>query len=466
MLAPAPAATVGRSSPRIAPPRPLRSSVEGLEKTALDIGLRLLPWQRTVGEYLEALTADDLWLYPEVAAIVARQNGKTEMFLPHVKRRLGMGRRVLHLAQTRELPRRLFNRLTPLIERDYPDAKIRRGAGQEMIELSNGGSYLIAAATGGGARGVSVDDLLVDEVRELDEDVVGAALPTISASLNPQVVYASNAGHDGSDVLNAIRARAGVDPSLAYLEWSADPERDPGDVDGWAEANPSLSHFPALMGVLERAHRSAILSGQMAIFETEHLCRWVPTMRPRLIDEVSWMRCKSIKVSAPTRAYLGISMDPSGTRASIVMAWRQPDKTIALRELFDVPGEPIDTDALGEDAVKVARKHGAIQVGYDDWTDRDLARHFKGRAKSIIGKDFANASEAFVRAVSSGQVRYTDAVHITEDLKSTSRKENDEMGTFHAVRSRDDVSVTASLAAIRAFWLASGSTPTGSLKVY
>jgi len=171
-----------------------------------------------VGRYLEALTADDLWLYPEVAALVARQNGKTEILLPHIKRRLEMGRRVLHLAQTRELPRRLFNRLAPLIERDHRDAKVRRGAGQEMIELPNGGVYSIAAATGGGARGISADDLLVDEAREIDEDVVGAALPTVTASLNPQIVYLSNAGHESSLFLNSIRARAGKDQALAYLE--------------------------------------------------------------------------------------------------------------------------------------------------------------------------------------------------------------------------------------------------------
>ena len=159
-------------------------------------------------------------------------------------------------------------------------------------------------------------------------------------------------------------------------------------------------------------------------------------------------------------------MDPSGTRASVVMAWRQPDRTVALQELFDVPGEPIDADALGEDAMKVARAKGAQSVGYDDATDRDLARHFLKRSKSIIGKDFQNATEAFVRAVKAGDVQWVHADHITADLAMTSKKENDETGTFHAVKSRDDVPITAALAAIRAFWLASAKSPPGSLKVY
>ncbi len=466
MLAEAPTPVVGRSDPRIAPPRPARSSVDILEATAHGLGMKLIPWQSTVAVYLEALGTADNWLYPEVAVIVARQQGKTEILLPHIKRRLEMGRRVLHLAQTRELPRKMFRRLEVAIVKDHPKAIIRRSTGMEAIEMPNGGRYAIAAATGGGARGISVDDLVVDEVREIDEDAVAAALPTVSASLNPQVLYLSNAGDDTSDVLNSIRDRAGRDESLAYLEWSADPDRSIDDVDGWAEANPSLSYFPALYGVLERAYRSAILTGQTAIFETEHLCRWVPTMRPRLVDDFAWMRCRTGKLDPVIRPSIGISMDPGGARASVVMAWRQADKSIALRELFDVAVDETGVRQLGEDALKMTRKWGWVTVGYDDLTDRDLARHWKKKAKSIIGKDFVNATDAFVRAVERGDVHWVEAAHITDDLAMTSRKDNTESGTFHAVKSRENVPITASLAAIRAFWLASASVPSGPLRVY
>ena len=69
---------------------------------------------------------------------------------------------------------------------------------------------------------------------------MAASRPTLTASRNPQTIYCSNAGDDMSVVLNALRTRAETDPSLAYMEWSAAPERPIDDREGWAEANPAL----------------------------------------------------------------------------------------------------------------------------------------------------------------------------------------------------------------------------------
>jgi phage terminase large subunit-like protein len=413
----------------------------------------------TAARYIYALGQGEAWLYPEVAVVVSRQNGKTELLVPHILRRLAMGRRIMHAAQTRELPRKFFfRRLVPLVEQLWPDATVRRGAGQETIELRNGAVYQITAATGGGPRGVSIDDLLLDELRELDEDFVGAALPTLTVSLNPQVLYLSNAGDDTSEVLNAVRLRADTDPSLAYLEWSAAPERSADDREGWAEANPSLGHFPQLIATLERAHRAADLSGNLARFETEHLCRWVSTMRERLVGDAEWALCREPDLEAPRNATLGVSMSPDGRRASVAAAWMRPDDSVGLRLLFNVPGNPIDTDALGKDLQNLASKLGIRRVGFDPLTDKELAKFFK-KPEAIAGQTFANASATFANRVKAGKVRWADADAVTDDLTWTSRKQDRETGTYQAVRSQDDRSITASLAAIRAVWLASGPKP-------
>jgi phage terminase large subunit-like protein len=422
------------------------------------MGLTLLPWQACAGRYLYALGPDDLWLYPEVAVVVARQNGKSEMLMPHVMQRLSMGRRILHAAQTRELPRKFFFRLLPLVEKKWPDAKVRRGAGQETIEVPGGGIYQITAATGGGPRGVSIDDLLLDELRELDEDFVGAALPTLTVSPNQQVLYLSNAGEDSSDVLNAVRKRGEEDPALAYLEWSASPERAADDRIGWAEANPSLGHFPQLLPSLERAHRSAVLSGNLARFETEHLCRWVSTMRERLVDAFAWSRGAFPELEAPIRPAMGISMSPDGKRATAALAWMRDDMSVGLRLLRVGTGDPIDTAMLGKDLAQAATKLGIRQVGYDPLTDAELAKYFK-KPEPISGQKFANASAQFVNLVAADHIKWADADAVTDDLTWTSRKQDRETGTYQAVRAQDDRSITASLAAIRAVWLASGPKP-------
>ena len=449
---------LGSPIPRIGPPTPARTLVKEFEAEAESVGLKLIPWQSTVGRYLYALAQGEQWLYPEVACVVSRQNGKTEMLLPHVKKRLRMGRRILHAAQTRELPRKFFFRLIPFVVKTWPDAKIRRGAGQETIELPNGGVYQITAATGGGPRGVTVDDLLLDELRELDEDFVGAALPTLTVSPNPQVLYLSNAGEDKSDVLNAVRSRADADPSLAYLEWSAAPDLAPDDRAGWAQANPSLGHFPQLVNTLERAHRAGVLSGNLARFETEHLCRWVSTMREKLVDDVRFREGKVASLGRPIRPVLAVSMDPEGRRASIAQAW-QDGEYVNLRLLYDVTGSPIDTDRLGSDLKNVA---STAEVGFDPYTDAELIKYVR-RSKSINGLAYANASAQFVNLVTRGKVRWVDAEPVATDLALTARKPTGE-GSYLAVRMKDDVPITAALAAIRAVYLASGH-PTATPRV-
>lgn len=452
---------VGKAKPRIAPPIPARSAVKDLQESAVEIGLTLIPSQVMVGRYLYALGIEDRWLYPEVAEIIARQNGKTELLLPHILRRLRMGRRVLHAAQTRELPRRLFNRLAVIVERQYPDAKVRRGAGQETIELQNGGLYLITAATGGGARGIdAIDDLLVDEVREIDEDFLGAALPTTIASLNPQVFYLSNAGHDTSHALNAIRERADKDHALAYLEWSADPTRDPGDRMGWAEANPALGQeqFPRLMDSLERIYESSRLSGGMARFETEHLCRWVDTMREPLVRPGYWSACEAEEITEPVRPFMAVSMDPAGKRASAAIAWNRPDELIGLRLLFDVTGDPINIERLGPDMDKMAKSRGVTMVAFDPLTDAVLAKYFR-QTKKMAGAEYANASAQFVIEVDAKRIQWDHAAAVGDDLTWTARKQHDDSGSFQAVRADDNRPITAALAAIRAVGLASAPHP-------
>jgi hypothetical protein len=458
---------IGRAKPRVAPPVPARSDIKAFHEMASSMGIELMPWQDTAARYLTATGADGKLLYREVCIVVARQNGKTTLTKPLIIRGLRAGKKILHIAQNRNLPRRMFDIIADALSEEpelFPKRRGRTiwpryGAGQEEIILASGGEYRIAAAGRGGARGLSTDIVIIDELREMDTfEVIEAAQPTLTMSPDPQMVYLSNAGHDGSVVLNAVRQRAERDTSLAYLEWSAAPERPASDVTGWAEANPALGHYPAVMDTLERAYRSHSLGGTLAIFETENLCRWVPTMRERLLDGFAWARCETTELPDPVRPFMAVSMDPSGTRASAAIAW-QVDDAIAVRLLFDVTGEPIDTPKLGDDMAKLALRLGVTEVAYDPLTDADLARYFR-KSRKVVGQEFANASARFVTAALSTKIRWLDETGaITDDLAWTARKPHDESGSFQAVRSKDERPITASLAAIRAVWLASGPRP-------
>jgi hypothetical protein len=477
MLAEAPSSTLyGRAEPRLAPPVPLRHGLPEFRRVAADIGYALLPWQECAASYLTATDGDDRWAYREVAVVVSRQNGKTTLLVPLIYQRLLDGHRVMHTAQDRSLPREVFYLVAELMWANHPElfplrngrpTKPRYANGQEEIRLTNGGIYSIVAPSRGGARGPSRDLVIIDELREMEAwDFIAAAKPTLTASRKPQMLYLSNAGEETSIVLNALRERRDSDPSLAYLEWSADPDRRSDDPIGWTEANPAMGHEPESMGpiqpTLEAEHRTAALEGTMAKFETEHLCRWVVTTRRRLVDEYAWNLCESSDLGTPRRPVMGVSMDPSGTRASVALAWLDGDE-VRLRLLYDVPGDPIDTAALGEDLRATAREHGVIKVAYDPMTDAELAKYFK-KVEPISGAKFANASAQFVNLVMAQKLRWSECAPVTDDLIWTARKVRDE-GTFEAVRANDDRPVTAALAAVRAVWMASGH-PQPVPKVY
>ncbi len=451
----------GSASPRLAPPIPARSLLREYEAAAKELGIKLMPWQRTAARYLTATNGTgargrpranaNLWKYREVAIAVARQNGKTELLLPLIRQRLAMGRRLLHTAQNRSLPRETFLRLAAEMGGNEDVVEIRYANGQEVIKVKNGGRYTLVAPRPG-ARGNAVDDVLLDEVREYRNfDLIGAIKPTMTASKNPQIIYLSNAGDSDSVVLNDLRRRAELTASLAYLEWSAAPDRPLDDRVGWAEANPALGFT-----ITEERLSDELLSLPASVFETEHLCRWVISMQPRLVAEAAWQLCHQ-PLDASLRPMMAISMDPSGTRASAAIAWQRSDGKVALRLVADVTGAPIDVDRLGPDLKQVALKLGVVSVAFDPWTDADLARHFR-EPKPLGGREYANASENFVRVVESGRLRWDGADAITDDLVWTARKPH-ESGAWQAVKAKEDRPMTAAFAAIRAVWLASGPKP-------
>lgn len=401
-----------------------------------------------------ALGPRGLWLWSIFVLVVARQNGKSEILVPRIRRALKVGERVVHTAQDRSLPREVFERVADLTPRSELRRPIRLANGQERIDTWSGGVYRIVAPTRSGPRGPSNDLVIVDEARELDDYAfVAAARPTLTASPNGQTIYLSNAGDDTSVVLNGLRQRALElgDDSLAYLEYSAAPDRDLDDVRGWAEANPSLGRLISLATL--RGFRDDY-QATPAIFQTEHLCQWVDSMLPRLVPDVSWQRARRA-TEAPVRPSLGISQAPG--RVVGVFAWTQADGTVGLRLAADVSGDPVDVDRAGQALAQLATQLGVPAVAYRPSTDRDLARHLElpgVELTAITAGQLASAASArFVATLEAGRLAWQDAELVGSDLAFTVRKSGD-AGTWTATAGKADRPIPAALAAIDAVWLA------------
>ena len=218
-------------------------------KLAARAGLVLDPWQELVIRQ-GLLRRGQWWAAFEVCLIVARQNGKgtilealelAALFLfPDV-------RLILHSAHEFKTAAEAFLRIRALVE-DHPEferkiSRIRTATGAEAIELKNGKRLRFVARSAGSGRGFTSDLVILDEAYKLGDQEMAALLPTLSARPDPQVWYTSTAGDIDSIQLGRVRGRglAGGDQSLAFMEWSVDPDRyRPDDRREWYRANPGL----------------------------------------------------------------------------------------------------------------------------------------------------------------------------------------------------------------------------------
>jgi phage terminase large subunit-like protein len=251
MLA-APRSVLGDQRPRLWTVPPSVSS-EGERVAALSAaaGLELDDWQRWVLDQGLARAAGDQWAAFEKCLIVSRQSGKGAvlealelgaLFLDDFGVEL-----ILHSAHEFKTASEAFRRVQGRIE-NHPSFRrrvrqvyLQRGA--ESIELKNGKRLRFIARSSGSGKGFSADLVILDEAFDLGDQEMAALLPTLSARPNPQIWYTSTAGLPTSTQLGAVRARAlaGDAKSLAFFEWSVDPDDyDPADPRCWAQANPGM----------------------------------------------------------------------------------------------------------------------------------------------------------------------------------------------------------------------------------
>lgn len=305
------AAKIGSQLPRISH-LPRGSGNSGVEAANLAefAGLDLDPWQRWCLDGALTETPDRAWAAFEVAIIVGRQNGKGSIL--EARQLAGLfvlhERLQVHTAHEFKTCFEHFLRMSQLIE-SCPDLarrvkRIRRGAGEQAIELKSGERLRFLARSSGSGRGMSGDAVYLDEAFALTPQMMGALLPTLSARPNPQVWYTSSAPMSTSAVLHGVlkRGRDGSSDRLFYAEWGNDEATNIDDVEAWYRANPAMGIRIDEMSV--RAELDALRSMPNE-FERERL--GIP--EPLLGDEAREVKIPADKWSAtlapPTAAGVG-----------------------------------------------------------------------------------------------------------------------------------------------------------------
>lgn len=329
------------------------------------VGVDLLPYQRWLLIHLLELRPDGRFRFARVVILIARQAGKTFLLkiLALYFLYLGRARLVLGAAQSLDIAREAWAGAVDLAS-DVDDLAaevdvVRYANGEQCLTLVNGARYRITAATRSAGRGLSVDLLILDELREHRSwDAWSALSKTTTARPEALIVGISNAGDDQSVVLNSLRsaALAGQDETLGLFEWSAPDGCELDDVEAWAQANPGLG-----VTVSEQSIRSAMMTDPPAVFRTESLCMRVDAL-DAAIDLASWRagsdpsgslkdvrsRVAACVDVAPDGAHVTLAgaavLDDGKLRVEVIAAWSSA--AAARRELPALLGK-VKPAALG-----------------------------------------------------------------------------------------------------------------------
>jgi hypothetical protein len=361
---------VGSTEPRLwTPPlrRLTRATSRGYEANdfADAIGEPSLPWQRWLNVHALELNRDGTYRFRVVLVLCARQNGKSKAKRTVSLWRLYLdgARLVLGVAQDVSLAREQWSMAIESIQ-SCPDLAaeldtVRRVNGDEWFRLAGGGRYKIAAANRSAGRGLSIDELNFDELREQRSwDAWSALSKTTMARASAQIWAMSNAGDDESVVLNQLReaALAGTDPSIGIFEWSAEDGCELDDPRAIAQANPGLGHL-----ISKQAIHSARATDPPNVYRTEVLCQRVDQL-DGAVDLAAWRDCGDATGSlqdlrdrvfavldvAPDAGHVTLAaaaLTPDGrARVAIVDAW--PSTTVARAALPELL-QRVDPRVLG-----------------------------------------------------------------------------------------------------------------------
>lgn len=405
---------LGYTDPRVftAPLRPLtRETTLGYQviEFAERIGLPLLPWQQWVAIHALELLPDGRPRFRTVVVLVARQNGKSVLSqVLSLWRLYARGAKlVLGAAQNLDIAREHWLACADLAA-SVPALKaelveVRKANGQEAIVLASSGRYKISATTRSAGRGLSVDHLTMDEIREQRDWAGWSALSkTTMARPDAQIWCLSNAGDDESIVLNHLMeaGRSGRDPSIGVFEYSAAEGCELDEREGWRHANPALG-----ITISETAIRSAMATDPPAVFRTEVLCQRVEQL-DGAVDLAAWKSCSDPAGSLANhrdRLVLSVDVAPDGQHVAAVMAGELPDGRVRVESVGAWKSVPEALTAL-RDAVPRINPVRAVWFpsGPAAAIGPDLRKLFdEDQIEELKGADVSEACMALAELVSS-----------------------------------------------------------------
>jgi hypothetical protein len=345
---------LGSTEPRLwtRPLRPLTPATSygfAVAEFARDVLCEPLdPWQEWLVIHAGELLADGRPRFRRVLVLVARQAGKTHalkvlsLFWQFVER----WPLIVGMSTNLDYAREAWDKAVEAAESVealsalLPIHGVRRANGEQCMTTSDRSRYKIAASNRKGGRSLSIDRLVIDELREHhDWSAWAAAYPAMNARPYGQAFALSNQGDDRSVVLDALREAAlrfietGLgDERLGLFEWSAADGSDLEDVEALAQANPNVGRRTDWDTLLGPARQAKDAGGEEeATYRTEVMCQRVRNL-DAAVDPAAWLRCHQPDTldAARGRVALCLDLSPDGLHATLAAAAVLPDDRVRV----------------------------------------------------------------------------------------------------------------------------------------
>lgn len=427
---------------------------EAIELASL-AGLQLDKWQSWLLTEMLQQDKGGRWSAFEVAVLVPRQNGKGGLLEARQLAGLFLNGEQLQVHTAHEFKTCFehFLRIVSLVENtpelDAKVQRIRRGAGEQAIELKTGERLRFLARTSASGRGMSGDTVYLDEAFALTPEIMGALLPTLSAVPNPQVVYTSSHPKFEQRVLWELvqRGRQGGSPRLLYADWGNEPGVDATCHTAIARANPAFGiritpEFVAAEREAMRSFPEEFLRERLGVLLEVELSAVIP------LDV--WRSCID-EGSMPAAGVPALSIGPGMRWAALGFAGRRDDGRLHVE---------LVRHGRGTDWVVEAAKNATADTGHPLMVDpKSPTAGFVDRLRSagvpvveVSQADFVQGCAALQADALSGVLRHLGQPMLFEAVSGAEIRSVGETWAFSARQSTVDITplLAVTLAAIGA----------------
>jgi len=432
-----------------------------MARVADALGWPLFEWQRLVADVSLEHDAGQ-YQYRTCVASVGRQNGKSTLMAARICfELLRPGHQVAFTAQDRGMARHIFEWIVEAVMASSLGRRVAGVAmanGREVLTMTNGSTLKIITPSRKGARGLTLDLVVIDEAAQINMETLGAVQPTLATRPNGQLFLVSNAGDADSVLLRHYRAlghEAGdsTDTRLAWLEWAPTADRfDPADPVVWAQAIPTLAEAG---GVTLAAVAEAAATVDSDVFAREWLNSWVAAEATSVITAAEWEALERPDMVIGQGVVLGLDVAPDRTSATIGAAGRSGAWTpVEIVDARPYVGWVLDrlVDLWGKWRAPVVIDGGSPAGS--------LIIELEQAGVEVIAigaRDYSKACGSFYDACADGLVTHLGDRMLANAVRAATRRK---LGDSWAWNRRSTVDITPLVAVTLARWgLIAGSTP-------